>query len=65
MTLGSGHCNVALHFEGTKLASIVASRSHASAWRLHAENDDQLSVQRLQPLLLGEMPPAGQKAEFQ
>lgn len=65
MTLGSGHCNVALHFEGTELVSAVASRAQASAWRLHAENGNQLSVQRLQPLLLGEMTPQVKNAEIQ
>lgn len=56
---------VALHFEGTELVSTVASRAHASAWRLHAENGNQLAVQKLQPLLLGEMTPQVKKAEIQ
>lgn len=44
---------VALHFEGTELVSVVASRANASAWRLDAGTGD-LSVQRLRPQLLGE-----------
>ncbi|WP_373048692.1 Type 1 glutamine amidotransferase-like domain-containing protein [Vulgatibacter sp.] len=55
---------VALHFEGTELVSVVASSADAAAWRLHAGNGEQLSVQRLQPLFLGATSPQDDEAEI-
>lgn len=48
---------VALHFEGTELVSVVASRANAAAWRVGLGEGGQLVVERLQPSFLGELIP--------